>query len=755
MKNICTIMSILLLATFGFTAWVSVGPFKTPVSPEVKILRTNEFETILEVKIYGFETERMEAQGVHYDVIRLPGEMTSQDVGKPEVPRIPKALCVPNEAKIIATVLEAEKVTLKDYLLNPAQEPETDLDIYPPFKIDQITYSSDRLYPSQNVDIPNYGQWRDVYITNTDIYPIQYNPLRKELTVHTRLVLKYTSVGGKGYPEVVEPKFARMYRDVMCNYDMLNINVDQVFTPGVQYLVFTHPNYYNTVRRLVDWHHKRGVKTRFIQKTSFAAQEIKDSIRNEYNSNNPKTLKWVLLVGDVNTMPTYTGWGCPCSDIWYGDLDVNYYADIGIARLSVQDTTNLHNQINKILKYSKNPVTTNQWLTKVVHVAHKEQWPGKYSACVRGIYNYNYRYYRYTMDTMMGAISGNTNAALQTRINQGRNIVNYRGHGLVASWDAWGADSRYWGLAEVNGLNNGDMTPIVNNNACYCGQISSSCLSEYWMNKYPGGAVASLGASNPSFTLANHCYDSTFFIGLGDTYTFSAGGRQWVAPLWDIAWLMNYAGANMVARHGRSTGGANYAMYLFLGDPAMEIWTGPAVPARPTVNHPTIIRNVTQDFIVSVDGKAPINGALVCAMKGTEVYAYGYTTAAGVCTLSVSPTTGGTMDVTVTTHGHLPYEGTCQVTTAVEEEKPQLVTAERLSISTVPFGKKIRISFATPQRRQITIKAFDISGRMVAQNQALISGVGNYDWNPDLSAGIYFVKVKAEHEYTQKIILTR
>ncbi len=745
-----------MVVVFGFSAWVPVSSVNTTTPPDVNILKTDQFETVLEIKVYGFETDRIEAQGINYDIIRLPGEMVSQDVGKPEVPRIPRALCIPNQARVIATIVESEKVTLRDYNLWPAQKPLTDLDIELPFEIDNIAYASDRFYPSQNVDIWNQGQWRDVYIANTDIYPIRYNPLRRELTVYTRLVIKFSYLGGKGYPEVVEPKFAGMYNRIMCNYDKLGIRVENLLTPGVQYLVFCPTKYYSTARRLIDWHHKQGLKTKVIQGTSFpTAQAIKDSIQAEYNSNNPKILKWVLLVGDVADVATYTAWGCPASDIWYCDFDINLYAEVGISRLSVQDTLNLSNQINKILKYAKNPATTNQWLTKAVHAAHKEQYPGKYSGCVRGIYNYPYKYYRYTMDTMMGAIAGNTNAALQAKINEGRTIVNYRGHGLQTAWDAWGADNQQWQISHVNGLNNGDLTPVVHNCACYCGQInySSTCLSEGWMNKYPGGAVASLGASNPSYTYANHCYDSTFFIGLGDSLSFNAGGQQWRAPLWDIAWIMNYAGANMVSRHGSSTGGENYKMYLFLGDPAMEVWTGPAVPVRLTVTHPTTINTGSQNFIVRVDGKAPINNALVCAMKGTEVYVYKYTNAAGVCTLSINPTTGGIMDVTATKHGYLPYEGTCTVRTGIEET-PSAPVAEQISILNVPSSKGIKIVYAVLNRRDISIKVYDMTGRLVAHRENRIDGVGRIDWDPKLASGVYFIKVKAGRDYAQKIVIT-
>ncbi|HID31958.1 MAG TPA: hypothetical protein EYP24_01095 [bacterium (Candidatus Stahlbacteria)] len=75
--------------------------------------------------------------------------------------------------------------------------------------------------------------------------------------------------------------------------------------------MFTPDEYLDSVQPLITWRHKQGLQVRVISKSSFTPQEIKDSIISEYNSHTLPELKWVLLVGDVSKMPTYTGWAFP------------------------------------------------------------------------------------------------------------------------------------------------------------------------------------------------------------------------------------------------------------------------------------------------------------------------------------------------------------------------------------------------------------------------------------------------------------
>jgi hypothetical protein len=201
--------------------------------------------------------------------------------------------------------------------------------------------------------------------------------------------------------------------------------------PGTQYLFITHPNFEAAIQPLVDWHQKRGLRTEVLSTTTTSPTTIKNEITSRYNNGE---LDYVLLVGDVNYMPVYY-WSGDLSDYWYACITgaPDYYADLAVGRLSVTTASQVEDQVEKIFTYAKSP-PLDDWLMRVLLVAHREGAPGKYVGCKENIRTYWLAGHGLTIDTVYGHQSSGTNAAVTAAINNGRNIVNYRGHGMPTYW---------------------------------------------------------------------------------------------------------------------------------------------------------------------------------------------------------------------------------------------------------------------------------------------------------------------------------
>jgi FlgD Ig-like domain len=105
---------------------------------------------------------------------------------------------------------------------------------------------------------------------------------------------------------------------------------------------------------------------------------------------------------------------------------------------------------------------------------------------------------------------------------------------------------------------------------------------------------------------------------------------------------------------------AEYEGFNLLGDPELSPWT--TIPKPVEVSYLTTIPMGAQDFNIAVTKQGiPLSNALVCVMKGDEVYSYDYTNALGQVTFAINPTSLGTMSVTMTARNCLPYEGSTQV----------------------------------------------------------------------------------------------
>ncbi len=670
-KRVFALLTVFIVSSISMAEWISANG--ATGAPKITILEQNSSRTVFEVTVPGVEINRTVIDNEEFALINLPNEvMAVLDEGKPQVPKVSVLLAIPERARLRFQVLDKESQVFKVGRVYPLQPPLLDGEEPGPFVIDNNFYNQNVSYPEMDVALIHTGKWRDLSVANLQVYPVKVNPAKGEIEVIKRIRVRVDYEGGF-YPQLISDWMVPFYSHYIDNFHHLPVQTPTTYSAGVRYLVFCHQNY-DTCTYLNDsllaWVHQRGYEVRKITKSSFTASEIKDSIRAEYNRNDPHLLRWVLLVGEYGEIPMGSYSGVGYSDFWYCDLEPwpggDNYPEIGIARISPASITDLNNQISKIMKYQKNPPTTNSWLDKLTMPAHSEQYPGKYSGCVRGIYNMPKPYWNPSVvETIMGYYTGNT--TVTNALNQGRGIVAYRGHGDYFEWWEWGTEGS-WYNSHIYALNNGDMTPVVYNIACNNGRIyDSTCLSEAWMRKYPGGAVASLGATQASYTYPNHGICSTLVRATCDTWTITVPGVRNYGPTpYNLADIKCYGVDAYVAKYWPSSPYPyNIWMYVMLGDPAMPVWAG-GMPQTPTVTLPDSIPTGPYNLNVTVKvGTRPVEGALVCAWKESDVYVAERTNDSGVATLAVNATTPGYMRITVS-------EGHCQHSTPGAEHTPIL-----------------------------------------------------------------------------------
>jgi hypothetical protein len=675
MKKLIILLTVLGLAGIGFSAWLGSGQAQ---APRREIVSNTSAGTIIDIEIPGVNTEAIEAQGTIYQNVSIPGEvLAALDVGKPQVPKLSLLLGTPDNAGVTVTMTPLESKTFDNVLCYPYQTPLTD-NANNPFVIDREFYTSDEFYPSYSARVMNTGIWRDLSVATIEVMPVHYNPALKQLRVDTRVRVN-VSYSGPGYThKQIKPWLAGAYARFIDNFGNLDIAIGGADNPGVKYLVVAHDNWYNNpaLESLLAWHYKQGIESRVIHKASWTPSEIRDSILAEYNRSTPAELRWVLLVGEYAEIPMQSLGGVGHGDYYYSDVlptSPDNYPEIGLSRLSPASPMDLQNQVAKILKYEKNPPTTDNWLSKHALIACSELYPDKYSACIRGIYNEPMGFYRYNFDTLMCQYHGND--SITRIINEGRAAVTYRGHG---AWDEWytlaSQGGTPWYIANVDALTNGDLTPMTFNIACECGDIAqATCLGEEWLRKYPGGGVGAFAATQASYTYPNHGICSTLVRSLCDTWTITVPGvRDYALPAFDIGSIQDNVDAYVAKYWPASPYPDNIYMYINLGDPAMEVWSG-GMPATANVTYPPAIPVGPYNLPISVQANgAPVKGALVCAWKGAEFYVIGHTDNNGEVTLSINSTSPGQFYVTVS-GGHalanppspiFPFEGTCLARTS-------------------------------------------------------------------------------------------
>jgi len=241
------------------------------------------------------------------------------------------------------------------------------------------------------------------------------------------------------------------------------------------------------------------------------------------------------------------------------------------------------------------------------------------------------------VDTFSKNRGHNANDVINS-INQGRGVVLYRGRG-VNNW--------YTPFAvNVALCENGQKLPIIASITCQTLTLNpgESMVGEAWLKvgsvERPKGAVAFFGNTHSASDISplrGACTRGFFRSFFSDTQL----GKACLA-----------AKESIYARFGNQ---AEYEGFNLLGDPELSPYT--RAPKLLVVEHPTNIRAGTQNVRIRVNREgSPLGNALVCLMKESEVYKYGYTNSSGEVVLSISPQTPGTLVLTVTAKNSFPFE---------------------------------------------------------------------------------------------------
>ncbi len=648
-KSMILLISIFFILSSAVQAvWIPVDEM-TESAPRTFVLTDDAVRTVLEVEVPGFDLTERDLEGTTYHELSMPEGITTREPGIAQMPYVLVKVALPDHLDVLIGEIEADYKPIKgSYLVLPAPEPSTDPDPGETFSPDLQFYGKDAWYPSEPVSLDKPAIWRDVRFLNVRVYPVRYNPARKALEAADTVKVTILYSGLTTSPKIrrnfrIAPQMLTQYEKTFINYHSWSSSLPPVreVDDGTKYLIIAKDSFAPFLQDFADWQTSRGLQADIVPLSEAGASEtaLKAFIADAYNTHG---IEYVLLVGDVGDIWIPFDSGYP-SDHWYACVDgTDLYADLGLGRISANTDAELTHQLNKILTYEQTP-PDGFWIENVILCAHEEGAPGKYTGCKEEIREYGYQV-QIPNFTPLYASEGSDAGDVSAAINAGLGIVNYRGHGSETAW-SWrgGYDS-----ADISALTNVGRWPVVFNICCYNGAIdrSSDCLAENWM-KADGGSVGNLSATRASYTVENHTFDKRLFLSIFDD------GIGIISMVYNIA-------KNEIIDYS-SNGKDNARMYLWLGDPAQDVWTSMPITINPIL--PDSIPLHQDEVKIRIDGtpRFPVRGALVCLIKDPEIYVSDYTGADGMVILPISASTQGDITVNITAHSALPVSETFPV----------------------------------------------------------------------------------------------
>lgn len=413
--------------------------------------------------------------------------------------------------------------------------------------------------------------------------------------------------------------------DTSFNQETSSIFRQNVIDAGdYEYLIITSNLLSPLFEDLVKWKTKKGIKSQIVTVESIYEsdnssltnpQKIKKFIMDYYNLNN-HTLKYVLIGGDLNNVPSQQCnlWfynnnvlnsTTTYSDTYYASLkgldwsalstinpvgdyddDIDLSLDISVARLPFSNGNDVTNYVEKLIRYERNPKTSN-WNNTLFMGGRLLSKLDTINGLVASdaFFSDSIMYHRYISPNWLGGrvrlydtisdisgMNGFTANNLQSQLEEGFSFANISTHGSPLGWTT---DDGAYLFSDASNLNNSGNT-IVTTLACHTNDITSSYnLSRCLIKSENGGILSYWGSSKEGFYSSSGLGFSQKFIGEMYKNLFNSNNQSFYNPYHRLAYAV-FASKGSLFTFTTLNQAPYRWLYLsmdLMGDPEMPVYT--------------------------------------------------------------------------------------------------------------------------------------------------------------------------------------
>ena len=499
-----------------------------------------------------------------YRTITFEEGLNLNYIGHPDIPRVHRLVAVdPNKRYSVKSIRVSGLRVYKNVRLHPKQPDRLEDLPKPPFAFDRKAYR--RPYGLGFVELGEKANLGPVSTLPITIKPVQYFPRSKELHIYTRIQFEVISNDkGAGSLLTGDTELSNFHVEQARSLLLNGERIAQLKSrPGTgTLLIITNETLVPHAKVLGGLYEQNNFAVQYMLVNDSTSKGLRERIEDVYKSTQ---LAGVVLFGDESIVPLHYWTKSLPGDSYYSFVSgKDYLADFPLGRLPVSNGSEAGILVGKIRRYYE--IKASGYVNKkIMLLAHKEQYPNKYTANQEQIRRAsNPQMFDFT--THYGG-AGSRNLDVLTDTPNGYSIINYRGHGSDTSWSNWDAQSRSFATDEIQNLQNYDENMAVFFNiACNNGAIHKSrpsmaeTLLLYASAENPNhGAVAVLAATIPSYTSTNHKFDVNLFKYLQTSADISIGN------------INALANNKLVIDNGMSPP-KNIKMYILFGDPMLRPW---------------------------------------------------------------------------------------------------------------------------------------------------------------------------------------
>lgn len=728
-----------------------------------------------------------------YKQIHFDGCMQTAQAGNPTLPYHSVSLLLPQgtEAESIEVILSDFVEMEGSYNLFPYQparpysKPERTV-----FMKNEDIYNSKTTYPFESHGIINTNHMNGYAFAFSSFTPVEYTPstgkvrYAKTATVVVNTVAEKTdraamlwntpSINNKVKSLAQNPEVFDTYKKrakTSSAYDLLVITPKQFIPEFDEYL-----NFYDSI----------GLRNKIVSLEDIYdemsgidnQEEIRNYIIREYQDNG---IMMVLLGGDVQHLP-YRGFYCYVhsssdqedydipADLYFAALDGTWdnnnnhvwgeigeedlLPEIGVARMPFNTVTELHNMINKTLKYQRSPVLGEfrdvilgaEWLFD-----NPQTYGSTYLELLIGEHDDNgyttigipedYNYTRLYEEE--GNWSGSN---LIAAINEGAQYIHHVGHAnetYVAGWSLYQINNSTF--SGVNGIDHN--YTFFHSHGCMCGSFDVNSILEA-MVTIPNFCVSVMGNSRYGWFNEGQTEGPSAHLHREMTDAYYNDRIPYIGNAMSDAKCQTAPWVNAPGQWEEGALRWNFYDLNILGDVAVSPWLDE--PFTPIIEFGDDIEIGSSSTIVKVydDNNVPQKGFRCSLYNGDEFLGIALTDENGEAEIVMSQpvSEGETLDLIVTGMNAFPQTLSKDFISTIENAEER-----HIDIYPNPANSNVYVEVGN---KDCDILIYNSLGQILETINS-VSGKVSIDMN-NVESGIYFVRIKGtSFDEVRSVVISR
>ncbi len=650
---------------------------------EIRIIENNNNKLKIQLITNEITKSEIKKLNQYFTQINIKGLGSSNFVGKPQLPvynaiiNIP--FCQKFETKITSLNIETTQLNQDKKYLFPSQESRSKSDTRPQtLDFDQEQYLKNEFYSPGVINIEKLGIMRNTNLATISLCPLSYNPITNEIKHIKKLEIEINFISSDiTLTNELKNKYNDLFSQSVQEFTLNPFNKstkDANSTGPLHYVIVSNFQFKTALEPFVAWKRKKGyiVTEAYTDNPNVGTTttSIKTYLQGLYD-NATTTLPaptFVLLVGDVAQLPTFTGTsGTHPTDLYYCDYTGDYLPEAYYGRFSATTLTEVQNQVEKTIEYEKFLMPDPTFLDNVVMIAGNDNSYGPLHG--DGQLNYvmnNYFVSPLTTFSYPHSVSAlpATATSIINNVSNGCAMANYTAHGSTTSWA-----QPTFSVSDVATLHNEGKYAFMIGNACVTNKFNEpTCFGEALMRTEKKGAIGYIGGSNNTYWNEDFYYAVGYRATINLTSTYDATKLGFYDRFFHInnepytAWYNSMGqilqAGNMAVSMSSSTMKKYYwEIYHLMGDPSLIPYIGQ--PIQNTASYNPIISIGSTSFVVNT---TPFS--YVAITKGDTLLGADFADINGVATLNLSNTNAPSVaDIVITSQNKQPYFGTINIIT--------------------------------------------------------------------------------------------